>query len=60
MDDRKKILLLEDDTILAQTMKALLEQENYNVTLVEDGEEVLNATYEKNMISIFLILMFLC
>ncbi|QDF28152.1 response regulator transcription factor [Halarcobacter anaerophilus] len=47
MDDRKKILLLEDDTILAQTMKALLEQENYNVTLVEDGEEVLNATYEK-------------
>lgn len=47
MDDRKKILLLEDDTILAQTMKALLEQENYNVSLVEDGEEVLSATYEK-------------
>lgn len=46
MDNRKKILLLEDDTILAQTMVSLLEQENYNVTLVEDGEEVLNATYE--------------
>jgi len=41
-----KILLLEDDTILAQTMVQVLEQENYNVTLVEDGEEVLEITYE--------------
>ena len=38
MDNKKNILLLEDDTILAQTMVSLLEQENYNVTLVEDGE----------------------
>ncbi len=41
-----KILLLEDDAILAQTMVQILEQENYDVTLVEDGEEVLEATYE--------------
>ena len=41
-----KILLLEDDAILAQTMIQILEQENYDVTLVEDGEEVLEATYE--------------
>jgi len=40
------ILLLEDDTILAQTMVQLLEQESYSVTLVEDGEEVLEVTYE--------------
>ncbi|WP_037940433.1 response regulator transcription factor [Sulfurospirillum arcachonense] len=41
-----KILLLEDDTILAQTMVQILEEENYDVTLVNDGEEVINATYE--------------
>jgi len=43
-----KILLLEDDTILAQTMVQVLEQESYDVTLVNDGEEVLEATYESN------------
>lgn len=41
-----KILLLEDDTILAQTMIQILEEENYIVTLVETGEEVLEYTYE--------------
>jgi len=41
-----KILLLEDDTILAQTMVQILESENYNVTLVENGEEVIDITYE--------------
>lgn len=46
MSDKIKILLLEDDTILAQTMVQVLEQENYDVTLVEDGEEVMDATYE--------------
>ena len=40
------ILLLEDDTILAQTMVQLLEQENYQVTLVENGEEVIDITYD--------------
>ena len=40
-----KILLLEDDTILAQTMIQLLEEEHYDVTLVENGEEVLEKTY---------------
>jgi two-component system, OmpR family, response regulator len=46
MDNKIKILLLEDDEILAQTMIQILEQENYDVTLVGDGEDVLNATYE--------------
>ncbi|PLY05481.1 MAG: DNA-binding response regulator [Arcobacter sp.] len=46
MNNIIKILLLEDDTILAQTMVQILEQENYAVTLVNDGEEVLEATYE--------------
>lgn len=46
MNNKIKILLLEDDTILAQTMVQLLKEENYDVTLVVDGEEVLEATYE--------------
>lgn len=41
-----KILLLEDDTILAQTMVQVLSQENYDVTLLESGDEVLQITYE--------------
>jgi len=40
-----KILLLEDDAILAQTMVQILSEENYIVTLVENGEEVLELTY---------------
>jgi len=40
-----KILLLEDDAILAQTMFQILSEENYIVTLVENGEEVLESTY---------------
>lgn len=46
MNNKLKILLLEDDTILAQTMVQILKQENYDVTLVNDGEEVLEATYD--------------
>ena len=42
------ILLLEDDVILAQTMVQILKEEKYNVTLVENGEDVLNETYEHN------------
>lgn len=42
----KKILLLEDDKLLGQTIKELLEYENYEVTLVEDGEEASNATFD--------------
>ncbi|MBU3015549.1 response regulator transcription factor [Poseidonibacter lekithochrous] len=46
MNKKSKILLLEDDEILAQTMVQILEQEKYEVTLVNDGEEVLEYTYE--------------
>ena len=48
MNKKIKILLLEDDTILAQTMVQILEEENYDVTLVEDGEEVIEYTYNNN------------
>lgn len=46
MNKKTRILLLEDDTILSQTMLQILKQENYDVSLVMDGEEVLTSTYE--------------
>ena len=41
----KKILLLEDDTLLAQTLHELLEFEGYEVTLVSSGGEAADITY---------------
>jgi DNA-binding response OmpR family regulator len=43
----KKILLLEDDEMLAQTLEQILKSEDYNTTLVGDGEEALEATYSQ-------------
>ncbi len=43
----KKILLLEDDKLLGETIKELLEYENYEVTLVEDGVIASEVSYEK-------------
>lgn len=45
---KAKILLLEDDEMLAQTMRQFLQQENYDVTLVYDGEEAIEATYNNS------------
>ena len=42
----KKILLLEDDTLLAETLHELLESEGYDVTLVSSGNEAADRTYE--------------
>jgi len=44
---RKKILLLEDDSILAQTLNELLTTEGYDVTLVENGNEAVDKTYDE-------------
>jgi len=41
-----KILLLEDDSILSSTLIKLLSLEYYDVTLAENGNEVLELTYE--------------
>ena len=40
-----KILLLEDDRILSQSIKELLESESFVVDLAEDGEEAVELTY---------------
>lgn len=42
----KKILLLEDDLLLAQTLEELLLCEGYIVTLTSCGNDAIDATYE--------------
>ncbi len=43
----KKILLLEDDDILAETLQELLEVRGFGVVRVSSGLEALNITYEE-------------
>lgn len=42
----KKILLMEDDSDLAETLKELLESKKYQVTCVSNGIEASEASYE--------------
>jgi len=44
----KKILLLEDDTLLAQTLCELLEDNGYAVTLASTGDEASEMSYDKD------------
>ena len=44
----KNILLLEDDLILGETLKEILEDEDYKVTWVKDGNDGLSKNYEKD------------
>jgi DNA-binding response OmpR family regulator len=44
----KKILLLEDDKVLADTLSELLESENFEVVSVYDGEEAIDSTFLSN------------
>lgn len=43
-----KILLLEDDYLLSETLKSLLMGEGYEVVHADDGEEVLSYSYENS------------
>jgi len=42
----KKILLVEDDTVLGETIVDILEDENYDITWVKDGEKALDKSFE--------------
>jgi len=42
----KKILLLEDDTLLAQTLEELLSSEGYDVHLTSSGSEAADVSYD--------------
>lgn len=44
----KNILLLEDDLILGETIQEILEDEEYKVTWVKDGNAASNKTFEKD------------
>ena len=43
-----KILYLEDDKELSQTVEELLLEENYEVAVAHSGEEVINLTYKNS------------
>lgn len=45
---KKKILLLEDDNLLAQTLQELLESEGYEITLANSGNEAIDASYDNS------------
>ena len=44
----KKILLLEDDNVLGETLHELLTNEGYAVTLVVSGNSAVDLTYDNN------------
>ena len=44
----KKLLLVEDDLILGESLQELLESEEFETTWVTDGNEALNSTYNQN------------
>lgn len=46
MDDKKKILLVEDDTALADVYQARLELEGFDVRQVNNGEDALSAAID--------------
>lgn len=43
----KKILLLEDDLLLSQTLQELLSDEGYSVTLVQNGNDAIDKSYDE-------------
>ena len=46
MDDKKRILLVEDDTSLADVYEARLDLEGFEIKQVNNGEEALSAAME--------------
>ena len=48
MDTTGKILLLEDDLDLGETILDILEDEGYSVTWVKDGEDASESTYQES------------
>src|SRR5664279_4538315 len=46
MDEKKKILLVEDDVALATVYKSRLELEGFEIREVNNGEDALSATVE--------------
>lgn len=45
--DKKKILVVEDETLLADILKVRLEKNNYEVITAYDGKKALEKTYKE-------------
>ena len=45
---KKKVLLLEDDVMLNETVEEYLQEQDYDVDCVENGEEALDMIYENS------------
>ena len=48
MKRRKKVLLLEDNLLFAQTLQEFLQDEGFTVDITKDGEEALQKSYHTN------------
>jgi DNA-binding NtrC family response regulator len=47
LDEKAKILVVDDDENIRRTMKAILEDENYSVDLATNGKEAIRMSNEK-------------
>ncbi len=47
MEKQARIIIVDDDENIRKTMKAILEDEGYNVDLAVDGNEAIEMTQEK-------------
>jgi len=46
MDDKKKILLVEDDALILKMLSEQLSHAGYEISMAQDGEEGINKTHE--------------
>ena len=53
---KSKILLLEDDYNLSETVCEYFEEEGFDVVCVHDGDDALSKIYEQNFSNQFIIL----
>ncbi len=48
MSDRKKVLVAEDSSVIQNLTKRILQFQNYEITSVRDGQQVIDALQKEN------------
>lgn len=48
MSDKKKVLVAEDSSVIQNLTKRILQFQNYDITSVRDGEQVIEALQKEN------------
>lgn len=48
MSDKKKVLVAEDSSVIQNLTKRILQFQNYDITSVRDGEQVIDALQKEN------------